>query len=312
MINFRYHVVSLTAVFLALAIGLVVGTAALNGPVADSLSDNVNALRKDNRQLRETVSSLQEEANREEEFATEAAPIMLAGKLTARRIAVVTTPSGDDHVDGVVEMLELAGATVTGRVDIEDKFVNPDNSVELLDLADQASQPSIPRTDLPNNVDGVESASALLATALLDRPSPQTPVSSTDLQALLTAYTSAGYISVKDKVTGPAEAVVVVSGQPHTDRDSAAKDEAVVTMVAQFDKAGPVIVAGSWGGNGNLVGAVRGDPTLSKSISTVDNGNTAQGRLVTALAVVEQLVDGKAGQYGLNAGASSLLPKQKE
>ena len=35
MINFRYHVVSLTAVFLALAIGLVVGTAALNGPVAD-------------------------------------------------------------------------------------------------------------------------------------------------------------------------------------------------------------------------------------------------------------------------------------
>jgi len=34
VINFRYHVVSLTAVFLALAIGLVVGTAALNGPVA--------------------------------------------------------------------------------------------------------------------------------------------------------------------------------------------------------------------------------------------------------------------------------------
>ena len=42
MINFRYHVVSLTAVFLALAIGLVVGTAALNGPVADTLSDQVD------------------------------------------------------------------------------------------------------------------------------------------------------------------------------------------------------------------------------------------------------------------------------
>ena len=37
MINFRYHVVSLTAVVLALAIGLVVGTAALNGPVVDTL-----------------------------------------------------------------------------------------------------------------------------------------------------------------------------------------------------------------------------------------------------------------------------------
>ena len=57
MINFRYHVVSLTAVFLALAIGLVVGTAALNGPVADSLNNQVTSLRKDNTQLRDTVSS---------------------------------------------------------------------------------------------------------------------------------------------------------------------------------------------------------------------------------------------------------------
>ena len=53
MINFRYHVVSLTAVFLALAIGLVVGTAALNGPVADSLKDQVQGLNRDNSNLRE-------------------------------------------------------------------------------------------------------------------------------------------------------------------------------------------------------------------------------------------------------------------
>jgi hypothetical protein len=313
VINFRYHVVSLTAVFLALAIGLVVGTAALNGPVADSLSDNVNALRKDNRQLRETVSSLQEEANREEEFATEIAPVVLKGKLTGRRIAVVTTPSGDDLVDGVVEMLTMAGATITGRIDIEDKFVNPDNSPELLDLANSASQPTIPLTGLPANSVGVETASALLGTALLDRPAPAPPVAADDLKALLTAYTSAGYISIKDDtVTGPSEAVVVVAGQPHTDKDSAQKDEAVVTIVSQLDKAGPVIVSGSWGGNGNVVGAVRGDPALAKSISTVDNGNTAQGRVVTALAVVDQLVDGKTGHYGLNAGASDLVPKPKE
>ena len=53
MINFRYHVVSLTAVFLALAIGLVVGTAALNGPVADSLKEQVQSVSKDNSNLRD-------------------------------------------------------------------------------------------------------------------------------------------------------------------------------------------------------------------------------------------------------------------
>ena len=64
MINFRYHVVSLTAVFLALAIGLVVGTAALNGPVADSLEDQVNALSKDNSNLRDQVNQYRDEVNR--------------------------------------------------------------------------------------------------------------------------------------------------------------------------------------------------------------------------------------------------------
>jgi hypothetical protein len=313
VINFRYHVVSLTAVFLALAIGLVVGTAALNGPVADSLKDRVNALGKDNRQLREQVSSLQEEANREEDFATESAPYMLAGKLSGRRVLLLTMPSGRDQADGVKKMLEMAGATITGRVDVQDKLVNPDNSVELLDLADQASQPTIPTTGLPANSDGIETSSALLATALLDRPAAAVPVSATDLKALLAAYSSAGYISVEDdKVTGPAEAVVIVSGQPYTDSESVKKDEAVVTVADQFDKVGPLVVAGNGATDGNLVAGVRGDPALSKSISTVDNSNTTQGQVVTALAVVEQLTQGKAGQYGLGAGNSSMMPKQSE
>ncbi|MCW6010822.1 copper transporter [Micromonospora sp. CPCC 205371] len=313
MINFRYHVVSLTAVFLALAIGLVVGTAALNGPVADSLKDRVNALGKDNRQLREQVSSLQEEANREEDFATESAPYMLAGKLTGRRVLLLTMPSGRDQVDGVKKMLEMAGATITGRVDIQDKMVNPDNSVELLDLADQASQPTIPTTGLPANSDGIETSSALLATALLDRPAAAVPVSGADLKALLAAYSSAGYISVEDdKVTGPAEAVVIVSGQPYTDSESVKKDEAVVMVADQFDKVGPLVVAGNGATDGNLVAGVRGDPALSKTISTVDNSNTTQGQVVTVLAVVEQLTQGKAGQYGLGAGNTSMMPKQTE
>ena len=60
MINFRYHVVSLAAVFIALAIGLVVGTAAFNGPAADALDDQVAAMRSDNNKLRDEVEHLTE------------------------------------------------------------------------------------------------------------------------------------------------------------------------------------------------------------------------------------------------------------
>ncbi|MFY1632409.1 copper transporter [Solwaraspora sp. WMMB335] len=311
MINFRYHVVSLTAVFLALAIGLVVGTAALNGPVVDSLSDNVNALRKDNQQLRETVNSLREEVNREEDFVTEAAPILLADKLAGRRLLVVCLPSGRDQAEGVLAALDIAGATITGRIDVQDKFVNPDNGVELLELATAAARPTIPTTGLPGNSDGVETSSALLASALVDR-TEQPAVDPADLAAVLDAYGDAGYITVEQPVTGSAEAVVVVSGQPYVDRDAAKKDAAVVTLVVQFDRVSRVVVAGTGSSDGNLVSAVRDDPTISQTISTVDNGNTTAGQAVSALAMAEQFTLGQSGHYGLGAGATSLMPKRPE
>jgi hypothetical protein len=308
VINFRYHVVSLTAVFLALAIGLVVGTAALNGPIADSLKDNVTALRKGNEQLREQVNSLETEVKKEEDFAAESAPIILAGKLTGHNVLVVSLPSGRDQTEGVTEMLATAGATITGRIDVQDKFLNPENNDELLELAVRAAQPTVPTSGLPGNSDGVETSSALLASALLDRAQGG-PVSDNDRKALLTAYSNDGYVTVGDKISGPADVVVVVSGQPYVDRDATKKDSSVVRLVVQFDKAAAMVVAGNGSAGGNVVATVRADPTLSQTISTVDNANTTQGQVVTALAAAQQVTQKKPGQYGLGAGAASLLPK---
>jgi hypothetical protein len=318
VINFRYHVVSLTAVFLALAIGLVVGTAALNGPVADSLNNRVTELGKANTQLRDTVSSLEEQLSREEDFASEAAPMLLAGELTGRRVLLLTLPTGREQADALRAMLTTAGATVTGRIDVQDAFIAPQNAEELLYLATQAAQPTIPTTGLPSNSNGVETASALLARGVLD-PAPAangtaaTQVAPADLTALLAAYEKAGYIGYadaeKDKVTGPAQVVVIASGLPYTDQESAKKDQSVVTMVSQFDRTGAVVVAGNGANDGNVIAAIRGDGALSKTISTVDNANTVAGQVVTALATADA-VENKVGQYGLGAGATSLMPKQ--
>lgn len=317
MINFRYHVVSLTAVFLALAIGLVVGTAALNGPVADTLKDRVDALSKDNSNYREQANQYREELNRTQDFATEVSPALLNGKLAGRKILVVVLPSGQDDADadGVVRMLKVAGATITGTVTVQDKFFDPANAYELLDLADKAQRPTVPAEGLPLNSDGVETSSALLAVALLQRASAVTP---SDLTAVLAAYTEPGYLSVSDDVVPGAEATVVVSGLPPVDRDAPKKNQNAVTLTTQFARAvtaavdvhewRPLVVGGNGIGDGNLVSAVRADPTLVKRISTVDNVGTEQGRLATAMAVVERVVAGKVGQYGLSAGATSQVP----
>ena len=308
MINFRYHVVSLTAVFLALAIGLVVGTAALNGPVADSLKNQIGALNKDNSNKRDQINQYREEINRNQDFATEVAPALLNGKLAGRKLLVVALPGTNEYADGVESMLKVAGATVTGRVTMQDKFFDPAMNIELLDLAGQSSQPTVQMEGLPLNSDGVETASAQLASALLLRAAPVQPTPD-DVAAVLTAYTKGGYIAVSDKATGGAEGVVIVSGEPYTDKDATKKSQSAVTLANQFSKKRPLVVAGVAVGDGNLVSAVRGDPTLVKEISTVDNASTVQGQVATAMVTAERVVQNKVGQYGLAAGASSLVPK---
>jgi len=305
VINFRYHVVSLTAVFLALAIGLVVGTAALNGPLADSLSDQVTALRSDNQRLRQEADHLKTDANAQEQFAAEAAPALLRNQLTGKRVLVVTDSSGGDLAGGVQDMLALSGATVTGRVDVQGKFNDPGNNDHLLDLVTQLLPPTV--NGLPTNSDGVETASALLAAVLLDRaPSLSTESS----RAVLHGFKDAGYLTwAGDTPPAPAQAVIVISGPPFVDRDATKKNQNVLTLVDQFDRAAPVVVvAEAPSGDGNVVGAVRGDPTLRKTISTVDNASTTQGQVASVLAIVEQLAGG-AGHYGIGAGNTSMLPK---
>lgn len=326
MINFRYHVVSLTAVFLALAIGLVVGTAALNGPVADMLNNQVNAVSNQNKELRERVNHLTDDVNSREDFAAQAAPYMLDSVLAGRRVVVVSLPSASSYVEGVVEMLTVANARVTARVEIQDKFTDPANKVTLLDLAHAEGMPPTV-SGLPRNSDGVETSSALLAAVLLDH-TPSIPAA--DVLTVLTTYQKEGYLLVKDAtgkaapLSGPAEVVVLVAGAPYFDREADAKNDAVVTLVAQFDAAGPIVVAGSGvGGEGNVVADVRKDPALSKTVSTVDNVPTVQGRVATALVTLEQIQLAReatvnpaqspkrqAGHYG--QAAETMLPKSQQ
>ena len=225
MINFRYHVVSLTAVFLALAIGLVVGTAALNGPVADSLKDQVTALSKDNSNYRDQANQYRDELNRAQDFATQVSGPLLSGKLTGRRVAAgrAARCAAGLPETGSRRCWPSAGAKVTATVTVQDKFFDPTNNVELLDLADAgvaADRVRPARCRL--NSDGVETSSALLALALLQK-TPE-PSAQADLTAVLTAYTQGRATSRSTRVRSPnADSTVIVSGLPPVDKDATKK-----------------------------------------------------------------------------------------
>jgi hypothetical protein len=304
VINFRYHVVSLTAVFLALAIGLVLGTAALNGPVADDLNNRVSSLSNRNSQLRTEVTQLQGQVESQADFVVEAAPMLLANRLSGRSVLLVSTDTADNkHRDAVAKALELSGATITGKVRIDDQFVDPKQDEALQDLATRLVPAGV--STLPNNGVGVETASALLAIALASGGPTISEVSRT---SIISGFSRLGAITVEGDITTTADAVAVVVGQSATDGDDADKrNEAQLVIVRQFDRVAKYMALAGPQARGSPIASVRGDDTLSNQIATVDNVSSPEGQVVVALALAEQFA-GRTGHYGSGDGASARVP----
>ena len=124
MIDFRYHLVSIVAIFLALAIGIVIGTTALNGPVTEALQKGNASLNGRLNNERDQEHAQQQQLAAAETFAQAAAPQLLGAP--ARRAAGggrSTAPGSSGQVQqGVTAMLQQAGATISGQIQLQNKF----------------------------------------------------------------------------------------------------------------------------------------------------------------------------------------------
>ncbi len=122
MLDFRYHVTSLAAVFLALIIGILVGVGISGtGFVRESERENLNGiiddLRADRDALRTQRDSLVAEARAADAFVEAAYPLVMNGRLRGQRIAVVSVGAMPAPVaDSVDRALTDAGASVVRTV----------------------------------------------------------------------------------------------------------------------------------------------------------------------------------------------------
>src|SRR3712207_250787 len=135
MVDFRYHVVSIVAVFLALGIGIVFGTTAINRAILDNLEGNVSRLAGDKRALEDERRILTDRATDAEAWGQAVSPTLVNGVLAGERVVVVSAPGATrDLRDGVVKQLTAAGATVTGRIRLSAALNDPARVTELDDL----------------------------------------------------------------------------------------------------------------------------------------------------------------------------------
>ena len=115
MISFRYHLVSLISVFLAIALGIVIGTTQLNGFLLDGLRVQVDNLTDDKRELETRSQTLESQLTEVDAFGEAVAPVLVANRLPGAAVLVVLTPDVEDEVvDQTTALVETAGATVAG------------------------------------------------------------------------------------------------------------------------------------------------------------------------------------------------------
>ncbi|MCW2714067.1 MAG: uncharacterized protein JWN88_1114 [Frankiales bacterium] len=315
MVDFRYHLVSIIAVFLALAVGIVLGTTALNGPVLDDLRGNIDRLTADKRGLEADVGGLRNQVEAADDFATTVGPGLVRGVLADQTVLLVTLPeTPSELVDRTTQQLELSGAQVTGRLRLLPALSDPRQS----SLVDDVVAGVIPAgIDLP--AEGpVERATAELAAALA-RPSRGPAVEGAQAQAVVSAFEEADLVQYESNgdALRQASLLVVLSGPARTnDVDGAqvkaeqAGQDAVLSLASAFDRrARGALVAGpetSADDNG-LIRRLRAASSVASEVSSVDNADRGVGLVAVALALGEQL-RGEVGQYGAGDRAEAPLP----
>ena len=130
MIDFRYHVVSIVAVFLALAIGIVLGSTELQGPTFNILNHTTAKLQNEYDQARSQLATAQSQADQGEQYAA-AVPAVLRDLLPGQRLLIVTEPGAQPQVvSGISAAAADAGASVTGQIALQPKFFDTSDTTQ--------------------------------------------------------------------------------------------------------------------------------------------------------------------------------------
>lgn len=312
MVDFRYHLVSIIAVFLALAVGIVVGTTALNGPVLDGLRRANNGLIKEKQGLQADVGDLRTEVATADGFATELAPGVLRGRLSGQRVLLVTTDGTPSQlVDQLTPLITQAGGTVGGRLRLQPDLLAAGQGQLLEDLVAQV----VPAGLTVPVGEPVDRAAAVLAAALLQGPFNE-PVAVEDAQAVVSAFEEADLVDLSEEgpQIQPSSLVVVLTGPaPGEPLDAAgnASNEALMSVVDALDsRSRGAVVAGPAEAllDGGAVREVRANGNLDARVSTVDNAGGGVGQVVVVLALQEQAA-GRAGRYGGGPDVKASLPE---
>jgi hypothetical protein len=298
VISFRYHLVSIVAVFLALALGVLVGTTVVNQGVIDDLNRRTEAASRRADALRSQLSDLETQISEWNRFGDLVQPTLIGGQLTSRQVVMVTIEGVDvAEVDDVRQALEDSGASVVAVLVVTPRMSMSNDSArnDLAALVDATASDSVDAV----SVDAAQKFGARLAVGPTDGEDD-----------VLERMISEGFIALlggtglAGGVGGAGQAVVILtggSGQP-----AVSPEAFLLPFVASLVTASQAVVAAETSDTAYaFVPLIRADRSLDGHLVTVDDADVLTGRVALVLGLRDLFRSpGAGGDYGIKTGAS--------
>lgn len=302
MISLRRHVLTLVAVFLALAVGVVLGSTSVATSVRDAVVDREETTAGRLESAEKDLNQERLASERLDSMIGDLTPAVADGRLADRPVLVVVAPGASAaEVEAVTEAISAAGGVDAGRIRLTDRAVDPEAESELAALVANLPIGDAPATDADL---GTQLGTALGRAALLRSEDAEPHLEDDDRATVLTTLSDAEMIEFEPGTIRPGQVAVVVTG-PGTEESTAVR-VASLARTLDGEGAGVVVVSGIGSGNGSdalLVLRSSGQ----EDVSTVDNVASDAGQLAAVLALAEQLERGQ-GDYGLRHDASAAAP----
>jgi hypothetical protein len=313
VIDFRYYLVSIVSIFLALTVGIVLGAGPLQGDIGASLTTQITALRTEKTQLRTELDVAKRGAAARDSFSSVVAPALMKDRLAGKTVSLVVAPGVDaDLVKSATASLLAAGARVGSTVTLNDIWADP----AQITLRNTVASPYATLSTAPPGASSPgQLAATVLTRAILAGTDQPTQRLTAAASAALAGLKAGGLISVAPDQILPSSSVVFLSGpvKGSSQQDTDARLAAYVQLVRSLDAGGSGVVVAAKSNttdatkSADLVASVRKNADAPKAVSTVDDADLPMGQDTLVLALAEQYAGG-VGQYGLAGDAKAILP----
>src|SRR5580693_1614600 len=313
MISLRQHAFSLAAVFLALAVGVVLGSGFLSDTLLSSLRDEKRDLYMQINGLNDQKNVLTEKLSAANNFDNQLVGRIVHDALGGKTVVVFRTPDAkDDDVAAVSKLVGQAGGSVTGTVSLTQEFVDANSAEKLRTVVNSSILPAGAQLST-KLVDQGSQAGDLLGIALLINRDPAVPpVDDAQRDTVLAALRDTGFIGYGNQHVGAANAAAVITGGALGD-DAGNQGVSVARFAAALAPHGSgVVLAGRDGSSDGpaAVGIARADAAVTPVISTVDDVDAESGRVTAILGVADLINGGHTGQYGTGHRSTGLTVAQ--